>query len=310
MSQILVGTSSWTDKTLIESGRFYPPEAKTPEARLRFYASRFPLVEVDTSYYAIPAEKTAVQWVERTPSSFVFDVKAFRLLTRHQTDPRVLPKHVRESLPDAKKNIYYDDLPNELLDAVWSEFCAALRPLQTAGKLGVVLFQFPPWFLPGRESLAHIDECLDRLEGFQIAVEFRHPLWFSEDGRERTLAFEAERGIAHVVVDAPQGLKTSMPAVWTVTQPRVAVIRLHGRNRATWDKKGLKVASERFDYWYSEAELQALVPPIVELADRTARVHVLFNNNNQDQGQRGAAMLQSLLPAGVAVTAATATDAS
>src|SRR3954454_6866771 len=91
-SKILVGTSSWTDKSLIESGSFYPADVKTPEARLRFYATRFPIVEVDSSYYAIPSDKTAKLWVERTPEDFVFNMKAFRLLTTHQTQPKVLPK--------------------------------------------------------------------------------------------------------------------------------------------------------------------------------------------------------------------------
>src|ERR1044072_3370054 len=122
MSEILVGTSSWTDKTLIDCGRFYPATAKAPEARLRFYASKFPIVEVDSSYYAIPTEKTAKQWVERTPDDFVFDVKACGRLTTHQTQPKALPKRVREALPVAKKTVYYKDLPRELVDAVWSEF--------------------------------------------------------------------------------------------------------------------------------------------------------------------------------------------
>jgi uncharacterized protein YecE (DUF72 family) len=289
---ILVGTSSWTDKSLIDSGNFYPEDAKTPEARLRFYASQFPIVEVDSSYYAIPSEKTARLWVERTPHDFMFNMKAFRLLTTHQTQPKVLPKHVRESLPSDKKTIYYKDLPNELVDAVWSEFRAALRPLEHAGKLGVVLFQFPPWFLPHKESLSHIDECLERMEGFRLAVEFRHPMWFAK-GVERTLAFERERGIVNVVVDEPQGTKTSVPAVWEVTCPDVAMVRLHGRNHATWERKGLKAASERFDYWYDEKELKELAPRIKALEAKD--VHVLFNNNNQDQGQKDAAMLKSLL---------------
>ena len=233
--KILVGTSSWTDKSLIDSGHFYPKDVNTPEARLRFYASQFDLVEVDSSYYAIPAEKTARQWAERTPKDFVFDIKAFRLLTTHQTQPKVLPKHIRESLPVSKKTVYYKDLPNELTDAVWSEFRAVLRPLKDAGKLGLVLFQFPPWFLPNKESLAHIDECLERMEGYQLAVEFRHSMWFSQ--RERTLAFERERGIVNVIVDEPQGLKTSVPRVWEVTHPSVAMVRLHGRNHATWERK-------------------------------------------------------------------------
>ena len=140
--------------------------------------------------------------MERTPEDFVFNIKAFRLLTTHQTQPKVLPKHVRESLEVDKKTVYYKDIPNELLDAVWSEFRAVLRPLKESGKLGVVLFQFPPWFLPHKESLAHIDDCLEQMEGFRLAVEFRHPMWF-EKGRERTLEFERKRGIVNVIVDEP-----------------------------------------------------------------------------------------------------------
>ncbi|MDB5923520.1 MAG: hypothetical protein JWN13_2456 [Betaproteobacteria bacterium] len=291
--KILVGTCSWTDKTLIDSGNFYPEDVKTPEARLKFYASKFPIVEVDSSYYAIPSERTAKQWAERTPDDFVFDVKAFRLLTTHQTQPKVLPKHVSESLPVVKKTVYYKDLPRELVDAVWSEFRAALRPLKDSGKLGLVLFQFPPWFLPHKESLAHIEECIERMEGYQLAVEFRHQTWFLDKGRERTLAFERKHGLANVIVDEPQGLKTSIPPVWEVTNGDVAMVRLHGRNHSTWERKGLKAASERFDYWYDRNELKKLVPEIKGLEAK--KVHVLFNVNHQDQGQKGAATLQSLL---------------
>src|SRR5215210_7264403 len=146
---ILIGTASWADLSLIKSGEFYPADVKSPEARLRFYASQFPLVEVDSPYYAIPSAKTAKQWADRTPDDFVFDVKAFRTLTTHQTQPKFLPKYIAQSLPKRdKKTVYYKDLPNELRDALWSEFKNALLPLKQAGKLGVVLFQFPPWFPP------------------------------------------------------------------------------------------------------------------------------------------------------------------
>lgn len=291
---ILVGTSSWTDKSLIECGNFYPEDVKTPEARLKFYASQFPIVEVDSSYYAIPSEKNAKLWVERTPDDFVFDVKAFRLLTTHQTQPKVLPKHVRESLPVDKKTVYYKDIPGELLDAVWDEFRAGLRPLQKAGKLGVILFQFPPWFLPHKESWVHIEDCIERMKGFQLAVEFRHAKWFDERA-EKTLASLRKRGLVNVIVDEPQGLKTSVPAIWEATNADVAMVRLHGRNHGTWEKKGLKVASERFDYWYDKKELKALAPEIKALEEKVRDVHVLFNNNNQDQGQKGAAMLKEIL---------------
>ena len=115
MGTILVGTASWTDKSLIQCGRYYPSDVKTAEQRLRYYASEFPIVEVDSSYYAIPSEQTVRLWAERTPGDFVFDVKAFRMFTQHQTAPRVLPKYIRESLPLDKKSLYYKDMPTPYL---------------------------------------------------------------------------------------------------------------------------------------------------------------------------------------------------
>jgi uncharacterized protein YecE (DUF72 family) len=295
MGNIAVGTASWTDKSLIQCGRYYPPEAKSAEQRLRFYAAEFPIVEVDSSYYAIPGEQTARAWVERTPADFIFDVKAFRLFTLHQTAPRVLPKYICESLPQTKKLLYYKDMPGELLDALWNEFRNALLPLKEAGKLGAVLFQFPPWFLANKTSLAHIGECVERMQGFRLAVEFRNETWFYERTRERTLAFERSHGIAHVVVDEPQGFKSSIPAIWEVTSPELAVVRLHGRNRETWEKRGLAAASERFNYLYSDEELVELARPIAALSDKAASVHVLLNTNHEDQGQVNARRLLKAL---------------
>src|SRR4051812_35740125 len=80
-SDVLVGTASWTDPTLVAPGVFYPDGVHSPESRLRYYASRFPLVEVDSSYYALPTRRNAELWVERTPADFIFDVKAYALMT-------------------------------------------------------------------------------------------------------------------------------------------------------------------------------------------------------------------------------------
>ena len=295
MNNIAVGTASWTDKSLIQCGRYYPPGVKTPEERLRFYSDEFPIVEVDSSYYAIPSEQTARLWVERTPQDFIFDVKAFRLFTQHQTAPRVLPKHISESLPVSKKMVYYRDLPEELLAALWNEFRNCLLPLKDAGKLGIVLFQFPPWFLANKTSLSHIEECVERMNGFRLAVEFRNETWFYERTRERTFAFEREHRIAHVVVDEPQGFASSIPAVWEVTCPDIAVVRLHGRNHETWNTRGLAAASERFNYLYSEDELTELSGPIRSLGEKASTVHVLLNTNYQDQGQVNARRLRQIL---------------
>jgi uncharacterized protein YecE (DUF72 family) len=291
---ILVGTTSWTDRTLIESGRFYPPGVLNAEERLRYYASQFPIVEVDSSYYALPTARNSKLWVERTPARFVFDVKAFRLLTGHQTPLEAFPKDLQDRLgPLGQKNVYYRDFPAEIRDEIWRRFRTALEPLSEAGKLGVVVFQFAPWVIYAK-SLEHLLICAEKLSGFQLAVEFCNKSWFSESRRAQVLAFERDHGLAQVVVDEPQGFLSSIPGVWEVTSREVAVVRLHGRNRATWNKKGLS-AAERFNYLYSEDELKEFTGPVQQLAGQAQRVHVLFNNCHGDQAQRNAKELRLLL---------------
>ena len=296
MGNILVGITSWTEKTLVDSGLFYPPEVKTPEDRLRFYAGRFPLVEVDSSYYALPSARNAQLWAERTPRDFLFDIKAFRLLTQHQTQPSALPKDLRDALPGTDKaNLYLKDLPPELADEVWARFRAALEPLRAAGKLGVVLFQFPPWFVCRPPHLDYLAECVQRMAGCQVAVEFRNKSWLEERHRPEVLGAEEKLGIAHVVVDEPQGGSFSIPAVWQVTNPHLAVVRLHGRNADTWQKKGLPSAAQRFDYLYGEEELRALAATIQALADQAEELHALFNNCYRDYATRNALQLRAML---------------
>jgi uncharacterized protein YecE (DUF72 family) len=157
------------------------------------------------------------------------------------------------------------------------------------------VFQFPPWFTVGRDNREHVLECARHLPGDAIAVEFRNLTWFSERNAARTLDFEREHGLANVVVDEPQGFSSSIPSVWEVTQPTLAVVRLHGRNRETWEKKGLATAAERFDYRYSTQEIEALAKPIRELAGRARTVHVLFNNCYRDHAQANAAALAEML---------------
>lgn len=165
---------------------FYPPRVKTPEDRLKYYASKFPVTEVDSSYYSLPSERNAAAWVERTPKNFVFHVKAFRVFTGHQTDPSKFPKDIQEALgPREKKNLYYRDLPAEVTDELWQRFRSSLQPLKAAGKLGTVVFQFPSWFIPNRDGYAHILSCAEKLDRIQISVEFRNSIWFDERRRER-----------------------------------------------------------------------------------------------------------------------------
>ncbi len=295
MTRILLGSASWTDKTLIDCGRFYPKDCKTAEARLRFYASQFPLVEVDSSYYGMPTPQNAQLWAERTPADFTFNVKAFRLFTGHQTSPIVLHKDLQQALgPEAPKVLYYKDVPLEIRDELWRRFIEALAPLKEAGKLGAVHFQFAPWLLRNREGLAHVRHCVEKMDAHLLAVEFRNKSWFGGDNLEKTLAFERELGVVHTIVDAPQGFANTVPCVWEATSPKLAVLRLHGRNKETWNIKAA-ASSSRFDYWYSPEELAAMVPEIQHVAGLAQTVHILFNTNFEDQGQVNARLMRQAL---------------
>lgn len=297
MPEIRIGTASWTDKSLIASQRFYPRGCSSAEARLRFYATRFPMVEVDSSYYAMPSRGNSVLWVERTPPDFQFNVKAFRLFTGHQTPVAALDTDVRAALgANPRANVYYRDLPLEIRDEMWRRFRDALQPLRDADKLTAVHFQYAPWIMFGQESRDHIDECIARLPGQRLAVEFRHQSWFTKRHTPQTLDFERERGLVNVVVDEPNTTSNSIPGVWEVTNPRLAVVRLHGRNHATWNIKNARNSADRFNYDYSDTELADLSVQILALARQVDLVQVVFNNNFEDQGQRNAQTLQTLLP--------------
>jgi uncharacterized protein YecE (DUF72 family) len=296
--RILVGSCSWADKTLIESG-WYPPEAKTPRDRLRFYSERFPIVEADSTYYAIPLPSNAEQWVENTPPDFTFDIKSFALFTGHGAAVRAFPKEVREALPPAlreKPNVYLKDLPAEIADEMWRRFDEVLLPLDSAGKLGVVLFQFPPWFGPSRANREYILRAKEKLGQYQMAVEFRNGAWMSgPEDQARTLRFLAENRLVYVCVDEPQGFRSSVPPVTAATAP-VAVVRMHGRNAATWERK-TATAAERFAYLYSEEELREWAPRIRRLAEEAREVHVLFNNCYRDYAVRNAQEIGRMLGA-------------
>jgi uncharacterized protein YecE (DUF72 family) len=292
--RILIGTSSWTDPTLVKDGNFYPPEANSAEKRLRFYASRFPLVEVDSTYYFPPSEDNSVRWLERTPPDFTFNIKAYSLLTNHPTRPDSIYKDLRGALPEGKRFVYREDLPDEAVEQVWQRFRDALMPLHSAGKLGAVLFQFPKWFPISRKSKAYIEECAARLPDFRVAVEFRHKSWMEERNTEETLSFLSERNLPYVCVDMPQGFDSSIPPISAATADDLAMVRFHGRNTEAWEVKS-DTASVRFRYDYSTAELQEWVPRIDNLAKEARETHVLMNNCYRDFAVRDAQELGGLL---------------
>ncbi|MEU7780030.1 DUF72 domain-containing protein [Micromonospora parva] len=287
MGDILVGTASWTDRTLLDSG-WYPQTADTPEKRLAYYARQFPLVEVDATYYSPPAEATARLWAERTPPGFTFNIKAFSLLTGHPTRVSALYKDLRPETD--KKNVYPDDLPAQSYEEVWTRFLSALDPLVEAGKLGALLFQFPPWFTIKRANKQYLLEVAKRCAPLRPVYEFRHASWFDGDNADETLAFLREHHLPYVCVDMPQGHRSSLPPVLAATAD-LAVMRFHGHS----DKWTSKDIHEKFGYHYSKRELADWAPKLRELADEAGQTHVLMNNCYRDYAQTNAKTLAGLL---------------
>jgi uncharacterized protein YecE (DUF72 family) len=292
MGQVQVGTASWTDRTLLESG-WYPPEADTPERRLRYYARQFGLVEVDATYYALPAEQTAAAWAARTPAGFTFNVKAFSLFTQHPTRVAALPKDLRPAAEKTGKDrVYLKDMDPAVVDEAWQRFLSALEPLRQAGKLGAILLQFPPWFPISRARKEYILACAQRAAPRRVCVEFRNPTWMTPDNQRETLDFLAGHQLPYVCVDMPQGHRDSIPPVLAATSD-LAVVRLHGHSQK-WDSKDIH---ERFGYRYTDGELNEWAPRIAALARDAQDTHVLFNNCYRDYAQANARQLAGLLKA-------------
>ncbi len=294
---IRVGTASWTDPTMTASGVFYPSGADTAEERLAYYARQFPVVEVDATYYALPSPAMSELWVRRTPPDFTFDVKAHAILTGQPSETRRLPKAIRDALPPdvaSKPRLYAKDLPAELRDETWRLFAEGLEPLRASGQIGAVFLQYPRWVFPSSEARDAILEAAERLAPLRCAVEFRNGSWLNEKNAERTLGFLSGHGIAFVMVDGPQGLKSSIPPLVATTSPDLAVVRFHGRRAETWEAQGIPTV-ERFRYLYSKDELEPWVPKIEQAATKARDTHVLMNNCFANYGTTNAREIAKLL---------------
>jgi len=278
---------------------WYPPEVRSAEARLRYYARRFDTVEADSPFYAIPDPTVAENWVKRTPDDFVFHVKAFGLMTRHTVDERRLHPALREFDFEVNERGRVQRPSAEMVDRSFELFVDFIRPLRDAGKLGGILMQFPPYFSATDarqrdENLGYIEHAHERLEGMPMLVEFRHPSWVAEENIVPTLAFLADRELAFVSVDAPQFPdRATMPPV-TAATARWAYVRLHGRNRETYFARNVS-AADRFDYLYTREELEEWSPRVRELASDAETTWVMFNNCKYDYAPRNAREMTEIL---------------
>ncbi len=290
---IRVGICSWAEKTLVESGEFYPREVRSAEARLRYYASRFDTVEVDSTYYAIPEQQTAWLWGARTPNDFTFHVKAYGALTGHAVDPRTLPPDIRRAAAAPSGKSVYVKEP-DVLRLIAERFREALVPLARAGKLGVVVFQFPPWFDCKSGNMDYLLSCKQLMANLSLAVEFRHGSWLSGAKAPEVLSFLREHAITYVAADEPQyGSLATVPFVPFVTTD-TAYFRFHGRNSENWLKRGI-ATSLRYAYSYSDEELRHFVPAVKEADRQAKKTYAMFNNCHRGSATANAARMRELL---------------
>ncbi|HTY82090.1 MAG TPA: DUF72 domain-containing protein, partial [Dehalococcoidales bacterium] len=180
MAKILIGISSWAEPELIKTG-FYPADVKTPAERLKYYASQFSVAEIDSTYHFFPSRHNLDLWLENTPDGFKFNVRAYSLFTGHPTQFASLPGAIREKYGEqikARSGIYPHHLSPEAADELWEIFKRNIERFQSAGKLGTVFFQFPPWFhATDQANYEIVAQCSERLKPYRMAAEFRTPGW-------------------------------------------------------------------------------------------------------------------------------------
>jgi uncharacterized protein YecE (DUF72 family) len=271
--RVVIGTSSWADPGFVEE--WYPPGMAARD-RLGWYAQRFDAVEVNSTFYAVPDQGTVARWAQVTPKDFTFDVKLHRLLSRHSADLKSLPPALREGAQTSGRGRVV--LTPSLEAALAEEVLKAVEPLEHAGKFGAFLLQLTPAFSPREHHLDELSGLLERLAPRTVAIELRHRGWVDDKRIEQTLDWYEQHGAAWVAVDAPPGDHVPiMPAVDAVTNPKLAYMRMHGRNTEGY-MTGKSVA-ERFDWDYSDEELEEIAGRVESMAEQAGEVHAMFNNN-------------------------------
>lgn len=267
---IQIGLTGWGDHPDI-----YHPSS-TARDKLLDYSAHFPIVELDSTFYAVQPERNIRKWIAETPDSFRFIVKAYQGMTGH----------ARGEIPFGSKGEMYD------------LFKLSMRPLQVANKLAMVLVQFPPWFDCTRENVDEIRDICERLNNFDVAIEFRHQSWYSPPFKEKTLTFLRQLDVIHSVCDEPQAGQGSIPLVPVTTRSDKVLFRLHGRNIHGWrNTTGDNDAwrKVRYLYNYNETELDEIEVAVNELKRNTDEVFVIFNNNSGKHAARNAQQFQRQL---------------
>ncbi|WP_034763724.1 DUF72 domain-containing protein [Rossellomorea vietnamensis] len=264
---IYIGVTGWGDHdTLYEN--------VSPRDKLKEYGAHFPVVEVDTTFYAVQPIRNAEKWVKETPEDFKFIVKAYQGMTGHQRG----------------------EIPFETKEEMFRAFKESLAPYTVAGKLAMVLLQFPPWYDCKKENVDYIRYCREQLKDFPLSLEFRHQSWFRPEYRDKTLTFMKKEGWIHSICDEPQAGEGSVPRVLEATHEDATLIRFHGRNLYGWNKpNGEDWREVRYLYRYNRAELEEWIPHLHRLHEKSKDLYILFNNNSGGDAADNAKELIELL---------------
>jgi uncharacterized protein YecE (DUF72 family) len=288
--KILIGTASWSDPGFVE--RWYPKKMPAGE-RLAWYAQHFELVEVNSTFYSVPEPRMAERWCAATPDGFTFDVKLHQLFSFHSTPAKLLPPDLQKRAEtDAKGKV---KSTADLQEALLKIYLRSMSIIRDAGKLGVLLLQLSPAFSPRKHQLNELEPLTERLSDYDVAIEFRNRNWAVGDQLESTIDFVRKHRAIFVNVDAPASDHfTVMPSeVDEVTNPKIAYLRLHGRNAKAYITG--KTVAARFDYDYKGEEIAEIAGRSKKLSQEARDVHVIFNNNNLDYAPRAALRLRKAL---------------
>jgi uncharacterized protein YecE (DUF72 family) len=265
---IYIGVTGWGDHDSL-----YPGQISSRD-KLKAYAGHFPIVEVDSAFYAIQPKRNAEKWAKETPQSFQFIVKAYQGMTGHM----------------------HGEIPFENKQAMFRAFKESLEPYIESNKLAMVLFQFPPWFTCIRENVEYLRWCKREMGDIPCALEFRHQSWFAPQFRSKTIEFMSEEKWIHSICDEPQSGEGSIPTVLQSTTREKVLVRFHGRNVHGWQKRvGVDWREVRYLYRYNQQELETWADSIQELAKHSTEVYLLFNNNSGGDAADNAKEMMNLL---------------
>ncbi|HYJ06825.1 MAG TPA: DUF72 domain-containing protein [Chthoniobacterales bacterium] len=289
-AKILVGTASWSDPGFVE--HWYPKKMPAGE-RLGWYAQHFEMVEVNSTFYSAPDARMVERWCRSTPPGFIFDVKLHQLLSRHSTNWKMLPPALQKSAEtDAKGKV---KLTSQIEQAMIEEFRRSIEILRGEDKLGALLLQLSPGFSPKRHRLSELDDLLGAFGKYRVAIELRNRNWVEGDNLEPTLEFLRAHSATLVSVDAPAEKHFTImpPELDEITNPKLAYLRLHGRDAHAYTTG--KTVAARFNYDYSDDEIGEVAERAGKLAKETSEVHVVFNNNALDYAPHAALRMRTAL---------------